>query len=199
MTSTATDYCRAVEQGNNGLAEWIGAQLDAAGELEAAWSERPDALALAAESYARRGLAVFPLATGSKLPLSGRMTCCGGSHRRGCTDALADPAAARAWWREHPTANIGLATGGLFDVIDQDGAVGAVTWARGQWPAVLGVVSTPRAGGVHRYVLATGRSNGQAIFPGIDYRGRGGYVLAPPSIVDGRRYTWLQPLPRAAG
>jgi hypothetical protein len=55
-------------------------------------------------------------------------------------------------------------------------------------------VSTPRAGGVHRFVRATGRGNGQRIAPGLDYRGRGGYVVAPPSVVEGRRYTWLRAL-----
>jgi hypothetical protein len=43
-------------------------------------------------------------------------------------------------------------------------------------------------------VRATGLGNGARIAPGIDYRGRGGYVVAAPSIVDGRRYGWVVPL-----
>ena len=42
---------------------------------------------------------VFPLTPGSKVPLPARLDCCGGSHRRGCTDALDNVHAARAWWR----------------------------------------------------------------------------------------------------
>jgi hypothetical protein len=59
---------------------------------------------------------------------------------------------------------------------------------------VLGISCTPRAGGIHRYVRATGDGNGAKIAPGIDYRGAGGYVVAPPSMVDGKRYGWAQPL-----
>ena len=62
------------------------------------------------------------------------------------------------------------------------------------WPAVIGVASTPRAGGVHRFVRAQGLENGAKIAPGIDYRGRGGYVVAAPSVVDGKRYGWVLPL-----
>jgi hypothetical protein len=103
--------------------------------------------------------------------------------------------AAAAWWREHPTANIGLATGHVVDCLDQDGLQGAYWWLRGEdWPPVIGVASTPRDGGVHRFVRSTGLPNGTAIAPGLDYRGRGGYVVASPSVVDGKRYGWVIPL-----
>lgn len=191
----AQHYVRALEDGADGLAEWWASRLDAADAERRARLERPDLLAQSAMYLASRGLHVFPLTPGSKRPLPGHWTCCGGSHQRGCTDALDHVGAAAAWWRQHPTANIGLATGHLVDVIDQDGPEGALWWCRGQdWPAVVGVASTPRAGGVHRFVRATGLGNGAKIAPGIDYRGRGGYVVAAPSVVDGRRYGWVVPL-----
>jgi hypothetical protein len=81
------------------------------------------------------------------------------------------------------------------DCIDQDGTPGAVSWCRGAgWPPVVGVVSTPRPGGVHRYIRATGYGNAAGFAPGMDLRGRGGYVVAPPSVIDGKRYTWLRGL-----
>lgn len=188
-------YVRTLEDGHDGLADWWAAKLDRADAERAARLERPDLLAESAAFLASRGLHVFPLTPGTKRPLPARLDCCGGSHRRGCLDALDNVHAARAWWREHPTANIGLATGHLVDVIDQDGADGALWWCRGQdWPPVIGVASTPRAGGVHRFVRATGLGNGTHVAPGIDYRGRGGYVVAAPSVVDGRRYGWVVPL-----
>lgn len=196
MTAVVTPelYVHAVELGDGELAEHYGRQLDAHAEAVAQWYARPDALLLSALHYVNRyGLRVLPLAPGSKVPLGG--VCCYGTHRRGCTDARADAAAVRHWWAEHPDANVGIATGHRVDVIDQDGPEGAVSWARGEgWPAVLGVATTRRAGGVHRYVAATGLGNGAKIAPGVDYRGAGGYVVAPPSIIEGRRYAWAAPL-----
>jgi hypothetical protein len=201
VTPTAADYLRAVENGHDGLAAFYGAQLDDEAVAAAGWCERPDALLLSALDYARRlALRVLPLTPGGKIPLGDRRGCCGGTHGSGCLDATTDPALVAAWWRQHPTANVGIATGHRVDVIDQDGPAGAVSWAQigraGAWPAVLGIVSTvrPEGGGVHRYVAATGDGNGAAVAPGIDYRGRGGYVVAPPSIIDGRRYAWIAPL-----
>jgi hypothetical protein len=195
---TAADYLRAVESGFDGLAEFYGEQLDAPCEAARAWAERGDAVLLSALYYVRQGLKVVALTPGRKIPLGDRDGCCGGTHARGSLDATGDPGVVADWWRTHPTANVGIATGHRVDVIDQDGPEGAVSWARlgrlDAWPAVLGITCTPRAGGVHRYVNATGNGNGAKIAPGIDYRGAGGYVVAPPSIVDGKRYTWAQPL-----
>lgn len=195
---TAADYLRAVDNGDTGLAEFYGERLDAPLEAERVWLERDDAVLVSALFYVRQGLKVLALTPGSKVPLGNREGCCGGTHARGSLDATADPAYVAGWWRQHPTANVGIATGHRVDVIDQDGPAGAISWARigeaGAWPAVLGLVCTPRDGGVHRYVNATGDGNGARIAPGLDYRGAGGYVVAPPSIVDGRRYGWAIPL-----
>jgi hypothetical protein len=189
-------YLHALELGDDELAEWYAEQLDRETAQAAAWYARPDALLRSALHYvARYGLHVFPLSPGSKIPLSKRLTCCYGSHRKGgFLDASDHPDAVRTWWAEHPTANLGIATGHRVDVIDQDGPTGARHYARGEWPAVLGVVTTVRDGGVHRYIAATGEGNGAGIVDGIDFRGIGGYVVAPPSVIDGKRYAWVRPL-----
>lgn len=143
-------------------------------------------LLAAALWYAELGLPVFPLRPRSKVPHPGT---------RGCLDASTDPDVIREAWQRRPESNIGLATGHLVDVIDVDGPAGVKSWATligdGALPPVLGVVSTPRPGGNHLYVAATGRGNKAGIWPGIDYRGGIGYVVCPPSRnAEGVSYRW---------
>lgn len=195
----AAAYVRALQAGDDGLAAFYAAQADRADQARDERLARPDAVLSAALYYAGHGLRVFPLSAGRKTPLPGSLGCCGGSHRRGCLDALADLGAVYAWWAEHPDANVGIATGTLVDVWDQDGPAGAVSWTQrasdADLAAVIGVATTARGvGGVHRYIRATGRGNGAGVLPGLDYRGAGGYVVAPPSVVNGRRYAWTLPL-----
>jgi hypothetical protein len=155
----------------------------------------PAPLGGAALWYALHGFRVFPLQRGSKVPLRGS---------RGCKDATTSVDTVAAWWKTHPHANIGLATGHRVDVIDIDGYTGTAQWcsllaeihAAGEDPPeVLGVVSTPRPFGAHLYVPAlAGRGNKAALLPGIDVRGTGGYVVAPPSMNAQGAYSWLTPL-----
>lgn len=148
----------------------------------------------AALYYASIGLHVFPLSPGSKLPLK---------ESRGFEDATTDPAQLRRWWKEDDTRNVGIATGHLVDVIDVDGYEALCTWVKLEdTPPVLGVVSTPREGGLHYFIPATGMGNRAGLAKGvdIDYRGIGGYVVAPPSRLflsrtESRSYVWLRPIP----
>jgi hypothetical protein len=151
----------------------------------------------AALLYARLGYPVFPLAPRSKLPL---IPAEQGGH--GLHDATTDTAQIRAWWEAHPIANIGLRTGVSFDVIDLDSeaAVDALEAARDGRERVAGpVVATGK--GFHYFMLPTGLGNRASVLPGVDFRGQGGYVVAPPSEhPSGTRYRWivqgrLQPAP----
>lgn len=151
--------------------------------------------------YASVGLHVFPLQPRLKMPYRGT---------RGLKEATTDPEVIKTWWGFKPDSNIGIATGHLVDVIDIDGPKGVKSWATSshlpmrpdpnserdpRWDDVLGVVSTPRPGGTHLYIKATGVGNKAGIEPGIDIRGLGGYVVAPPSLnEEGTAYTWRQPL-----
>ena len=137
--------------------------------------------------YAGLGWPVHPLVPGAKEPLL----------KDWPNRASTDPAAIRAWWARRPDANIGLATGPLV-VVDLDvkaGHDGIQAWAD------LGVRSdtvasrTP-SGGLHLFYAANGAEVGNSagrLAPGIDLRGRGGYVVLPPSaLADGRAWTWQQ-------
>lgn len=139
--------------------------------------------------YARHGLHVFPLQPQSKIPWP---------RSNGCKDATTDPERIRAWFGPGKApSNLGVATGRTVDVIDIDGPTGQRSrldhWDLFEAFDVLAVVSTPRAGGMHLYVPATGEGNSAAIFPGIDYRGLGGYVVAPPSATPDGTYRFIRP------
>lgn len=147
----------------------------------------------AAIEYAKKGFAVFPLKYRDKVPLT----------RNGCKDATTDAAQIKAWWQQHPNANIGLATGSVSQnvfVIDLDidedrgidGYHSLEDWQREHgdfpetWTAITG------RGGYHLYYRGNGKIKNRAgIIDGVDIRGNGGYVVAPPSIhKNGNRYEW---------
>jgi hypothetical protein len=101
-----------------------------------------------------------------------------------------------AWWSSHPQANIGLATGRLFDILDVDGpeAEQAIrTLAATHGLASSGPLVRTGGGGWHFYLTPTGLGN---VHPQglehVDWRGRGGYAVAPPSRhASGHPYQWL--------
>jgi hypothetical protein len=140
----------------------------------------------AALRYADLGYPVFPCAPGGKVPLT----------PRGFKDATTDPAQIRAWWEKDPEANIGMPTAGLL-VVDVDGA-------DNPWPAdpamaqdlARGPVSlTPRGGRHHIFRQPAGkawRNTTGKIAPKVDTRADGGYVVVPPSVVEGKAYRWAE-------
>lgn len=159
----------------------------------------------AALGYSGRGWPVFPVAPGGKLPLIGSAHPAGdplrgcrgacGQDGHGLYDAGTDAERIAAWWGGRSRANIGLRTGVAFDVLDVDvkEANGMATLAalldeHGCLPPGPSV-STP-SGGLHFYFRPTGHGNAAGFLPGLDWRGQGGYVVAPPSKVDGKPYEW---------
>lgn len=155
--------------------------------------DRSPSLALAARSLAAAGVPVFPCVVEGKRPLT----------RRGFLDASSDPEQVAAWWSRTPNANIGIPTGAPSGVVVVDVDVhgphdGRAAYKRATDAGLVDgaglLVRTP-TGGTHMYFPATpGREqrSWQAANAGIDFRGDGGYIIAPPSrrIVDGdvRRY-----------
>ena len=100
-------------------------------------------------------------------------------------DATTNRARVLAWWTRHPQAKIGLATGYLFDVLDVDGPAGAQairTLAAEHGVSSSGPLVRTRGGGWHLYLAPTGLGNAHPYgLEHVDWRGRGGYVVVPPS------------------
>jgi predicted P-loop ATPase len=148
----------------------------------------------AAIKYATKyGWAVFPVNPKTKKPLT----------PHGCKDAKKGVGPITAWWRKWPNAGVGVATGSASNiiVIDEDmdpdkGIDGCFEMNR--WEKENGELpETPRAltgrGGVHLYYHYTGTDikNRAGILDGVDVRGEGGYIIAPPSLhPNGTEYQW---------
>jgi putative DNA primase/helicase len=134
-------------------------------------SAKPSALLEAALAYARRGWRVHPLKKLDKTPIS----------KNGCKDATLDEQQIRKWWTTFPDANIGLATGYEFFVIDID-PDGLAWYEANDLPATNESV-TGRNGRHLLYKMAsTSISNSASLLSrGVDVRGVGGYIVAPPS------------------
>jgi Bifunctional DNA primase/polymerase, N-terminal len=136
--------------------------------------------------YADRGWPVFPLAPRTKIPLKGS---------RGLYDATCERDRIGDRWSSMPEANIGLRTGLAFDVMDVDAHHGGfdtladIVGGDDLLVACGPCVRTPN-GGAHLYFLPTGSGNRTGIARGIDWRGDGGYVVAPPSVTRDGDYTW---------
>ncbi len=112
--------------------------------------------------------------------------------------ATTDPDVIRGWWARWPAANVGIVTGsasGLV-VLDIDPAKGghesrAALLPDGT-PPTLSVVTG--SGGVHLYYEHPGEPVPCRVGfrPGLDLRGDGGLVVAPPSRhKSGREYSFL--------
>ena len=155
-------------------------------------------LRTAALRYACRGWRVLPCEPGGKRPLGSLVPH--GLHDASCElDQVAD------WWVSEPEANIGLATGHDFDVLDVDGPdaldrlerAGPLGGDNVEGPTV----ATPRPGW-HVYVAPTGRGNTTRLggIEGLDWRGANGYAVAPPSVkADGTRWEWMTGTPEDLG
>lgn len=98
----------------------------------------------------------------------------------------------RDWWQRWPDANLGIVTGAVSGllVLDVDGLQGEES-LRGRH---LPPTPTSRTGrGTHYLFRHPGGTvaNRAGLLPGIDIRGDGGYIVAPPSVhPSGRLYEW---------
>jgi hypothetical protein len=140
----------------------------------------------AALAYARRGWRVVPIPPGKKHPGIAAWQ----------TEGTTDEARIRHWWTQAPDHGIGIVTGAesgvwVLDVDVNDGKAGDDTLAEleathGLLPDTYEVVTG--SGGRHIYFTwptdGTVVRNNQSgrLGPGLDVRGEGGQVLAPPTI-----------------
>ena len=148
---------------------------------------------------ARQGWPVFPCQPGQKIPAT----------RHGYQDATTDEQQITRWFARHPDRNLAVATGApgpdVLDV-DQHGQAGNGfaafnrLRAAGLLDGAAAYVRTP-SGGLHAYFTGTGQRNGHLPGQHLDFRSAGGYVLVPPSQVDGKPYQLVKTTgrPRRAG
>ncbi len=140
-------------------------------------------LAAGALDLACRGARVFPCQPRGKVPLT----------PHGCLDATTDAPTLRRWWARSPGANVGLATGAGLLVVDVDPRhTGDASLASlGPLPATREALTG--GGGRHLFYRAAApvRCSAGRLGPGLDVRGEGGYIVAPPSVhPSGALYRW---------
>ncbi len=129
--------------------------------------------------YAQKlGLRVIPLKPGTKEPLINDWP----------NKATTDEGQIREWWKKWPNANIGIVTGryrdGYFCVLDFDPRNGGNWWdevGEDVLPPTW-VVHTP-SGGRHFYYETDAPLRNAKLEAGVDLKGEGGYVVAPPSFL----------------
>jgi len=143
-----------------------------------------------ARDYMRRGWSVIPLLPASKLPAI-RWE----EYQQRC----ADTEKLTRWMRRWPLLNIGIVTGAIsgLAVLDLDRRHGgfkslaALERLHGALPTT--VEAETGGGGRHLYFACPHPAprNKAGLAPGIDLRGEGGIVVAPPSLhPSGGRYRW---------
>lgn len=150
-------------------------------------------------SYAERGWAIFPLEPNTKEPLKW-LAANGFPH--GVKHATTDPDQIEAWWTQHPSAGIGLATGEPSGVwgVDADGADGVENFLATS--RLLDIPVSPlvafTGGGGRHYIYRyptdgtrIGCPSKHSLGPRIHIRGTGGYLVVAPSIhPNGSPYLW---------
>lgn len=151
-----------------------------------------DCLAQALE-YAERGWRVLPLS--AKEPDT-RLA------PTGVKDATTSPETIRTWWRVNPGAGVGIATGHGLAVVDVDprhdgdDSLHELEHEHGE---INTLTARTGGGGWHFYFEVEEELRGRSgIMPGIDVKGAGGYVVAPPSPhPSGKTYEWVPDHPEA--
>jgi hypothetical protein len=154
--------------------------------------------------YVRWGWPVFPCHTAENgLCSCDNPICHGkGKHPRtqhGFKDSTIDETRISRYWHRMPDANIGIATGEASGIVvlDVDGDAGEESIADlqvkyGAIPETIEAITG--SGGRHIYFakpFVSIRNSESKIGPGLDIRGDGGYVIAPPSMhVCGAHYEW---------
>jgi len=113
---------------------------------------------------------------------------------------MATPEEVQTWWSRWPDANIGIVTGKISGIVVVDlDSPDAIQWVRekGLFENTP-VVRTKK--GLHVYYAHPGyeiKNSVNVAGKRIDIRADGGYVVAPPSEINGHIYTWLQEFDRS--
>ncbi|WP_404434230.1 bifunctional DNA primase/polymerase [Microbacterium lacus] len=140
----------------------------------------------AAITLARADIPVFPCIPGGKRPLT----------PSGFRDATTRDYLVYRWWKRWPDANIGMPTGPKsgFDVVDVDVrgdesgfAVFQQALSAHLADGEIARIQTPSDGMHVYYWTDVAQRCWQAAGAHIDFRGDGGYVVVPPSVLNTER------------
>jgi len=152
-----------------------------------------DELAAAALHYARNGHAVLPLFPGTKVPRV----------KRGLHAATTDIETVRQHWDTHSRDNIGLRPAEGVLVLDVESVAGhgvdghatlaALIAELGPLPENCPIAETA-TGGRHIWLRCDGGPLVASLGSGIDVKKHSGYLVVPPSRINGIPYRWIVPL-----
>jgi Bifunctional DNA primase/polymerase, N-terminal/AAA domain/Primase C terminal 1 (PriCT-1) len=146
-------------------------------------------LLCAIERYQAHGLSVIPIHPREKTPLI---------QWQQYQSRRATEKETTAWWSKWPDANVGIVTGAIsgLAVVDLD-SVEAKDKLKQLLPDLTSVPRSRTGKGwqlFFKYPAVT-IHNPAGVLPGLDVRGDGGYVVAPPSIhPNGKQYKWEVPI-----
>ncbi len=142
-----------------------------------------------AQAYAQKGWQTFPLKAKDKIPFV-----------KWADVATCDAQMITGWFDNYPDANIGIACGSrsgivVLDVDAGHGGYESLTKLIEKHGAIPETpVSKTGSGGEHIFFKHPGveiRNSAGKLGAGLDIRGDGGYVVAPPSIhPNGNTYEW---------
>jgi Bifunctional DNA primase/polymerase, N-terminal len=143
----------------------------------------------AALRYAQANWPVFPCSPGEKVPAT----------RHGFLDATTDLDKITWWWSRHPDRNVAIATGtpgpDVLDVDVRETGSGFAAFSQLRHAGLLdgasAYIRTPSRG-LHAYFTGSEQGNGRLPRHHLDFRSQGGYVIAPPSHVNGKTYQLIK-------
>lgn len=155
----------------------------------------------AAMRYLGRGMSVIPVNSVNKGKCTCRKECASpGKHPvipswKVYQDRRPTDEEIRGWFTRYRFAGVGIVTGAVSGIIvlDADGAEGIESLDGMEIPLTPAAVTG--SGGRHYYFRHPGMEvrNFTRRLPGLDLRGDGGYVVAPPSRhASGHQYYWMQ-------
>lgn len=146
----------------------------------------------AALQLAEEEIAVFPCIPNGKEPLVPWRQA-----------ASTDPEVIARWFEKWPTANLAMPTGftgggrrsvEVLDIDIRDGGNGLEIAENLQRQGVIAnafvCVRTP-SGGLHYWFRPEYQSGGSLRGQYVDFKANGGYVLVPPSVINGKSYGYI--------
>ena len=133
-------------------------------------------------AYLARGWSVIPLTPDSKKPAI---------DWKEFIDRKPTEEEVRRWWSDKPNCNIGVVTGPVSGICVVDVDSGDPAEIYKEAPCEM-IQKTPKGWHlVYRHPGFTVLTRA-GVRPGIDVRGDGGYIVASPSVVNGKEYKWTR-------